>query len=75
MSDTDRQRRRRDAEREAERIRILLRRNGGREYDPSREEEHYEGGFQAAATLPVDKMERLLTPAAVRPHRPPARRT
>jgi hypothetical protein len=46
MSDTaDQQRQRRDAEREAERIRSLLRRHGGRDYDPSREEDAYEGGF------------------------------
>jgi hypothetical protein len=45
MSDTAHHQRQRDAEREAERIRSLLRQNGGREYDPSREDEHYEGGF------------------------------
>jgi hypothetical protein len=39
MNDTaDQQQRQRDAEREAERIRSLLRLHGGREYDPSREE-------------------------------------
>lgn len=40
------QRQRRDAQQEAERIRSLLRQQGGREYDPSREEDHYEGGFE-----------------------------
>nr|WP_243706358.1 transposase [Micromonospora sp. KC721] len=39
MSDTAHQQRQRDAEREAERIRSLLRQHGGHEYDPSREED------------------------------------
>jgi hypothetical protein len=45
MSDRVRQQEDRDAEREAERIRTLLRRHGGRDYDALREQEHYEGGF------------------------------
>jgi hypothetical protein len=45
MSDKAHQQQQRDAEREAERIRNLLRRHGGRDYDAFREEEHYEGGF------------------------------
>ncbi|MFE9187773.1 hypothetical protein ACFYMB_31075 [Micromonospora haikouensis] len=49
MSETARQRRQRDAGREAERIRSLLRQHGGREYDSSREEEYYEGGFEVEA--------------------------
>lgn len=49
MSDAAHQQRGRDAEREAERIRRLLRQRGGREYDPSREEEHYGGGFLVEA--------------------------
>lgn len=51
MGDTaDQQRQRRDAERQAERIRSLLRRHGGRDYDPSREEDEYEGGFEVEAS-------------------------
>lgn len=50
MSDrAHQQQRRRDAEREAERIRNLLRRHGGRDYDAFREEQHYEGGFVVEA--------------------------
>lgn len=45
MSDKAHQQQR-DAAREAERIRNLLRQHGGRAYDRSREEEHYEGGFE-----------------------------
>jgi hypothetical protein len=45
MSERVRQQEERDAEREAERIRTLLRRHGGRDYDAFREQEHYEGGF------------------------------
>ncbi|MDG4751592.1 hypothetical protein O7630_11625 [Micromonospora sp. WMMD718] len=45
MSDMAGRQRQREAEREAERIRRLLLQHGGREYDPRREEEHYEGGF------------------------------
>lgn len=48
MSDRARQQRQRDAAREAERIRILLRQRGGRDYDPQREDEHYEGGFEVS---------------------------
>lgn len=53
MNETaDQQRQRRDAHREADRIRILLLRSGAREYDPSREEDHYEGGFQIEVRRP-----------------------
>lgn len=46
MSDEARQQQKQEAVREAERIRRLLRQHGGRDYEPRREEEHYEGGFQ-----------------------------
>ncbi|HET6294440.1 MAG TPA: hypothetical protein VFG33_13740 [Kribbella sp.] len=47
VNDTaNQQRERRDAQREADRIRNLLQQHGGREYDPSLEDEHYEGGFE-----------------------------
>ena len=46
VSDTAHQEQQRTAAREAERIRSLLRQHGGRDYDSSREDEHYEGGFE-----------------------------
>lgn len=46
MSDSADQKQRRKAALEAERIRQLLRRHGGREYDASREDDHNEGGFE-----------------------------
>jgi len=51
MSDKAQQQQRRQREaayREAERIRILLRQNGGRDYDSQREDDHYEGGFKVS---------------------------
>jgi hypothetical protein len=51
MNNPDHQQQR-DAEREAQRIRSLLRQHGGREYDPSREDDHYEGGFEISVGKP-----------------------
>ncbi|WP_189172308.1 hypothetical protein [Pilimelia anulata] len=48
MSDTARRQEQRDAHREAEQIRSLLRQHGGREYDPDREDDDYEGGFEVS---------------------------
>ena len=49
MTDTADQQRQRDPERDAERIRSLLRRHGGRDYNARREDQHYEGGFLVQA--------------------------
>lgn len=46
MSDKVRQKKQRAAQLEADRIRLLLRRHGGRDYDAFHEDEHYEGGFE-----------------------------
>lgn len=48
MSDTANRRQQQDAEKEAERIRKLLRKHGGHDYDPGREEDDYQGGFTVA---------------------------
>lgn len=52
MSDTAHEKDKRRAAYEAERIRMVLRRAGARDYNPSIEDDHYQGGFAVEAHKP-----------------------